>query len=127
MSDRLSQRYSSEQIEAAKGLLEDATDGLPEWGMSFVPASRAVHAILRAPSVQDRDDGELLAAATAAAATLGAVYEWLDRVKAAGGATSISGVASCNAMLKSLESNRARCEKLVMQPLRAALSKAGAA
>lgn len=70
-------------------------------------------------------DSELLKAATAAAAMLGAVYEWLDRVNAAGGATSISGVASCNAMLKSLEGNRARAEKLVMAPLRAAIAQAG--
>ncbi len=70
-------------------------------------------------------DTELLKAAANAAAMLGAVYEWLDRVKAAGGATSISGVASCNAMLKSLEGNRARAEKLVMEPLRAAIAKAG--
>ena len=54
-------------------------------------------------------------------AMLGAVYQWLDRVKANGGATSISGIASCNAMIKSLEANRSRAETLVMEPLRAAI------
>lgn len=69
----------------------------------------------------DRAD-DLLKAATNAAAMLGAVYEWLDRVKTNGGATSISGIATCNAMIKSLEGNRARAETLVMNPLRAAIA-----
>lgn len=69
-------------------------------------------------------DKDLLNAATNAAAMLGAVYQWLDRVQAAGGATSISGVAACHTMLKSLEQNRSRAETLVMEPLRAALAKA---
>lgn len=69
-------------------------------------------------------DKDLLNAATNAAAMLGAVYQWLDKVNAAGGATSISGVAACNAMLKSLERNRSRAETLVMEPLRAAIEKA---
>lgn len=69
------------------------------------------------------EDKELLAAAANAAAMLGAVYSWLDQVKAAGGATSISGVAKCHAMLKSLEGNRSRAETLVMKPLRAAIAK----
>lgn len=67
-------------------------------------------------------DQQLLAAAKNAAAMIGAVYEHLDRVKAAGGATSISGIAACHAMLKSLESNRGRAETLIMEPLRAAIA-----
>jgi hypothetical protein len=70
------------------------------------------------------DNKELLTAATNAAAMLGAVYQWLDRVEKAGGATSISGVAECNAMLKSLRKNAARTEALVMEPLRAAIGRA---
>jgi hypothetical protein len=62
---------------------------------------------------------ELLRAALNAAATLDAVYQWVDRIEAAGGATSISGVAACHAMLTSLKNNRARCETLIMAPLRA--------
>lgn len=65
--------------------------------------------------------GELLKAASHAAATIGAIYQWLDSVNAAGGATSIAGVAKCHAMLKSLENNRARTEKFVMEPLRKAI------
>lgn len=69
-------------------------------------------------------DKELLTAATNAAAMIGAVYQWLDRVEKAGGATSISGVAECNAMLKSLRKNAGRTEELVMAPLRAAIERA---
>lgn len=69
-------------------------------------------------------DKELLKTAAIAAATLGAVYEWLERVEKAGGATSIEGVAVCHAMLKSLRQNAERTNKLVMQPLRAAIAAA---
>ena len=68
-------------------------------------------------------DMELLKAARNAAAVIGAVYQWLERVEAAGGATSLSGVAACNAMLKSLRKNAARNEQLVMEPLRAAIAR----
>jgi hypothetical protein len=67
---------------------------------------------------------DLLRAAKNAAATIEAVYTWLDRVEAAGGATSIEGVATCHAMLKSLRKNADRTEKLVMEPLRAAIAAA---
>lgn len=70
------------------------------------------------------ENNELLAAAKNAAAVIGAVYEWLDRVEQAGGATSVSGVAACNSMLKSLRKNAERTDKLVMEPLLAAIAKA---
>jgi hypothetical protein len=69
---------------------------------------------------------DLLKSAKIAAATLVAVYEWLDRVEKAGGAKSISGVAACNSMLKSLRGNAGRVEDLVMKPLREAIAKAEA-
>lgn len=69
-------------------------------------------------------ESELLQAAKVAAATLGAVYEWLERVEKAGGTTSISGIASCHAMLTSLRKNAPRVETLVMEPLRKAISDA---
>lgn len=69
-------------------------------------------------------DQDLLKAAQNAAATIAAIYQWLDRVEAAGGATSMSGIAACHEMLKSLRKNAGRTEALVMEPLRAALSKA---
>lgn len=69
-------------------------------------------------------DIDLLKAAKNAAAVIGAVYTWVDRVEKAGGATSISGVAACHAMLKSLRANASRNEKLVMEPLRSAIAKA---
>jgi hypothetical protein len=64
---------------------------------------------------------QLLDAAVNAAATINAIYDWVDRVKAAGGTTSISGVAACHAMLQSLERNRARCDRLIIEPLKAAI------
>lgn len=67
-------------------------------------------------------DPDLLAAAKNAAATIMAIYEWLDRVEKAGGATSISGVAACNAMLTSLRKNAGRTETLIMAPLRKAIA-----
>ncbi|MGH8465098.1 MAG: hypothetical protein ACRER5_13185 [Pseudomonas sp.] len=67
---------------------------------------------------------ELLGAAKNAAATIAAIYQWVERCEAAGGATSIEGVATCNAMLKSLRKNADRTETLVMVPLRAAIERA---
>lgn len=69
-------------------------------------------------------NGELLKAAGNAAATIAAFYEWFDRVEKAGGATSISGVASCNAMLNSMRKNRKRTFELVIAPVQAAIAKA---
>lgn len=54
---------------------------------------------------------DLLKAAHNAAATISAIYQWLEMVESAGGATSI-------------RKNADRTESLVMVPLRAALSKA---
>lgn len=71
---------------------------------------------------QQRDD--LLRAAQNAAATIAAIYQWVDRVHAAGGPTCISGIAACKAMLDSLNKNRERCDMLVVAPLRAAIKQA---
>lgn len=68
---------------------------------------------------------ELLKAAKNAAATIDAIYQWVERVEKAGGATSISGVAACHAMLQSLRKNADRTERLVMVPLRNAINAAG--
>lgn len=67
--------------------------------------------------------GEAVMVSRNAAAVIGAIYQHLERVEAAGGATSISGVAACNSMLKSLRQNAARTEKLIMEPLNAFLSR----
>ncbi len=69
-------------------------------------------------------DDKLFQSAKVAAATIQAMYEWLDRVEKAGGATSISGVAECHAMLKSMRKNADRVENLVMKPLREAIEAA---
>lgn len=67
-------------------------------------------------------DDKLLTSAKNAAATISAIYQWVERVEAAGGARSIEGVAACHAMLTSLRKNAARTEKLVMEPLREAIA-----
>jgi hypothetical protein len=67
---------------------------------------------------------QLLDTAKNAALTIGAIYEWVDRVQKAGGTTSISGVAACHAMLASLEKNRARTDLLIMAPLKQAIKQA---
>lgn len=66
---------------------------------------------------------ELLKAACNAAATISAIYQWVERVEKAGGATSIEGVAACHAMLTSLRKNADRTEKLILEPLREAIAK----
>ncbi len=68
-------------------------------------------------------DKPVLKAALHALATIDAIYQWVDQVDAAGGATSLSGIAKCHAMLKSLRSNRPRLEREIVAPLREALSK----
>lgn len=67
-------------------------------------------------------DDDLYKAAVNAAATIGAIYEWLERVEKAGGATSVSGVAACHSMLTSLRKNAGRTDTLVMEPLRKAIA-----
>lgn len=78
-----------------------------------------------APAVKyNGPEPEMYTALVNAAATIGAIYEWLDRVEKAGGATSISGMAACHAMLTSLRKNAGRTETLILAPARAALAKA---
>ena len=67
---------------------------------------------------------DLMKAAKNAAAAIGAIYQWLDKVEAAGGATSIQGVATCNAFLKSLRANAKRTDELVIVPLMKAIEEA---
>lgn len=67
---------------------------------------------------------DLMKVAKNAAATIAAIYQWLDTVEVAGGATSISGIAKCKTMLDSLNKNRPRVEELVMAPLRKAIEEA---
>lgn len=69
-------------------------------------------------------DNKLLHAADNAAATLGAIYKWVDMIDAEGGATTVAGVAKCHAMLASLRKNRKRFEDLVLKPVLAAIDEA---
>ncbi len=63
------------------------------------------------------DEQTLLRAANAAAVTIEAIYQWVDRVEEAGGTTTLSGISACHAMLASLRMNKPRLDKLVMKPL----------
>lgn len=64
----------------------------------------------------------LLKAASNAAATIEAIYKWIDMIEAEGGATSIAGVAKCHAFLISMNKNRSRTETLIMKPVREAIA-----
>jgi len=68
---------------------------------------------------------DLLKAAHVAAATIDAMYQWIDRVEKAGGTTSISGIAACHAMITSMNQNRDRVQSMVMDPLNSAIKTAG--
>jgi len=72
-------------------------------------------------------DDDLMKAAKNAAMMLDGIYEWLHRVDGSGGATSVSGIATVNAFLKSLRTNKARTIELVIKPLQAAIDKAESA
>lgn len=67
---------------------------------------------------------DLLKAAVNAQNAIAAVYAWVDRVEKAGGTNCISGVAVCHAMLKSLRDQRPRLDKLITEPLAAAIEAA---
>jgi hypothetical protein len=76
------------------------------------------------PPVRSGGADDLLLAATNAAATIAAIYQWVEQIEAIGGATSMAGIAKCHAMLTSLRRNADRTETLVLAPLRAAIAKA---
>lgn len=57
-----------------------------------------------------------------AAAALQAIYQWVDRVNDAGGCGTISGIATANSMIASLNKNRARFQSLIVDPINAALA-----
>ena len=65
---------------------------------------------------------DLVKAAVLAHNTIEAIYQWVDRVEAAGGTTSIEGIAVAHAMFKSLKNNRGRLDKLITEPLEKALA-----
>ena len=63
----------------------------------------------------------LLKAAINASNTIHAIYQWIDMIEAAGGTTSISGVAKCHAFIESMNNQKDRLDSLVMAPLEAEL------
>lgn len=80
------------------------------------PASKPDSAI----EIETECETELREAAMAGAATINAFYQFLDRIEKSGGAASISGIAACNTMLKSMKKNRNRVIKLVIEPIQKA-------
>lgn len=70
---------------------------------------------------RERMKDKVLTAAANAAATLTAVYQWVDMVEEAGGTGSIAGIAKCHAMIESLKKNRGRMDSLIIAPIREAL------
>jgi hypothetical protein len=67
-------------------------------------------------------DDKLIKAAVNASNTIHAFYQWIDKIEAAGGAKSISGVATCHAFLESMKMQKPRIDRLVMEPLEAELN-----
>jgi hypothetical protein len=67
-------------------------------------------------------DDKLIKAAVNASNTIHAFYQWIDKIEAAGGAHSISGVAACHAFLVRMKKQRPRIDSLVMAPLEAELN-----
>lgn len=63
---------------------------------------------------------QLLEAAQNAASLIQALYQMADRADA----TSISGIAACHTMLKSMEKNKSRTQTLVLDPINAAIAAA---
>lgn len=51
------------------------------------------------------------------AALIGALYHFQHRVEAAGGCTSLSGIAIANTMMKSMARNRGRVDLIVSAAL----------
>jgi hypothetical protein len=67
-------------------------------------------------------DDKLIKAAVNASNTIHAIYQWIEKIEANGGATSVSGVATCHAFLESMKKQRPRIDSLVMAPLEAELN-----
>jgi hypothetical protein len=71
---------------------------------------------------EDMSDEKLLKAAVNASNTIHAIYQWVEKIEAAGGARSISGVAACHAFLESMKKQGPRIDSLVMAPLEAEIN-----
>jgi hypothetical protein len=67
-----------------------------------------------------RDD-DLMAAAINAHAAIVALYQWREMVREAGGTTSLSGIAKAHAMFESMDKQKSRFDKLITEPLVAAI------
>ena len=71
----------------------------------------------RAGMTPGQRDAALSSAARNAAATIRAIYEWLDMIEREGGCVTIPGIAKTHAMIKSLTENRARVGALILKPI----------
>lgn len=96
----------------------------PKLYAAEIPAMEAYAKEAEAERPKPPVELDLLTCAKNAAATLVAIYDWVDQIEQLGGATNMEGVARCHAMLQSLRRNGNRVETLVLAPLRAAIAKA---
>lgn len=94
---------------------------------TYEPTRPAVLASLDAATTErDALRKELAEAVTHcvnSAAVLASMYEWADRVEAAGGTGCLSGMAAAHAMMASIKKNRRRAEDLVLRPAAAFVSR----
>ncbi len=63
------------------------------------------------------DEQKLYDALVKAAATITAIYSWVEKVEKSGGTTCMSGIATCHAMISSLKKNKPRINTLIMDPI----------
>jgi hypothetical protein len=68
------------------------------------------------------ENDNLIKAAVNASNTIHAIYQWVEKIEAAGGAHQMSGVAACHAFLESMKKQRSRIDRLVMAPLEAEIA-----
>ena len=74
-------------------------------------------------NLENVDKEKVFKAAIVASSAIFAFYAWLDQIEEAGGTTTISGVAKCQAFLSSMKRNKGRIDTLVMEPLSIELNK----
>ena len=116
--------YTTKQLEQFADNLDEAVFRLTGRRNTMIEATsfRAVTAELIAAHKRIAELEALRKPAIYSAAVIGSFYEWVERVEKAGGPTCISGIAECNAMIKSLRKNAKRADELVMKPLREAIA-----
>jgi septal ring factor EnvC (AmiA/AmiB activator) len=118
MPDREIQMAKDWTQEKLIDTLEKECEQLRGWYIAKIDQNAELQTQIESCSAEIE---RLREALKASVATIDALYEHLERVEKAGGATSLEGVAACHIMLKSMRKNANRVEELVMKPAIAAL------